>query len=78
MLNFLMDLKEKYSLSMLFVAHDLAVVRQIADHIMIMYAGKILESAPSIEIYNAKHPYTKVLLESAPSITRELGMKDST
>lgn len=74
-LNFLMDLKDEYSLSMLFVAHDLAVVRQIADHIMIMYAGKILESAPSIEIYNnAKHPYTKVLLESAPSITK--GIKD--
>ncbi|MGE5678379.1 MAG: ABC transporter ATP-binding protein [Pseudomonadota bacterium] len=74
-LNFLMDLQESYSLSMLFVAHDLAVVRQIADHIMIMYAGKILESAPSSEIYtNAKHPYTKVLLESAPSISK--GIKD--
>lgn len=74
-LNFLMDLQEKYSLSMLFVAHDLAVVRQIAEHIMIMYAGVIVESAPSIEIYNnAKHPYTKVLLESAPSISK--GIKD--
>lgn len=74
-LNFLMDLQEKHSLSMLFVAHDLAVVRQIAEHIMIMYAGVIVESAPSIEIYNnAKHPYTKVLLESAPSISK--GIKD--
>ena len=74
-LNFLMDLQEKYSLSMLFVAHDLAVVRQIAEHIMIMYAGIIVESAPSSEIYsNAKHPYTRVLLESAPSISK--GIKD--
>lgn len=74
-LNFLMDLQEQHSLSMLFVAHDLAVVRQIAEHIMIMYAGVIVESAPSSEIYNnAKHPYTKVLLESAPSISK--GVKD--
>ena len=56
-LNLLMDLQEEFNLSMLFVAHDLAVVRQIADQIMIMYAGHILESAPSAEIYsNAKHP----------------------
>jgi len=70
-LNLLMDLQDEFNLSMLFVAHDLAVVRQIADQIMIMYAGHILESAPSAEIYsNAKHPYTKVLLESAPSISK--------
>ena len=70
-LNLLMDLQDEYHLSMLFVAHDLAVVRQIAEHIMIMYAGQILESAPSAEIYsNAQHPYTQVLLESAPSISK--------
>ena len=56
---------------MLFVAHDLAVVRQIADYILIMYAGHILEAAPGREIYaNACHPYTQVLLESAPSISK--------
>ena len=70
-LNLLMDLQDEFNLSMLFVAHDLAVVRQIADQIMIMYAGHILESAPSAEIYsNAQHPYTQVLLESAPSISK--------
>lgn len=74
-LNLLMDLQEEYHLSMLFVAHDLAVVRQIADHIMIMYAGKILEAAPSSQIYlDARHPYTRVLLKSAPSISK--GIKD--
>lgn len=74
-LNLLMDLKEEFHLSMLFVAHDLAVVRQIADYIMIMYAGKILEEAPTKEIYyNAKHPYTQVLLKSAPSIKK--GVED--
>ncbi len=76
-LNLLMDLQEEYKLSMLFVAHDLAVVRQIADHILIMYAGLILESAPSREIYeNAQHPYTRVLLDSAPSISK--GIRDET
>ena len=74
-LNLLMDLQDEFKLSMLFVAHDLAVVRQIADHIMIMYAGHILEEAPSAEIYsNARHPYTQVLLESAPSIAK--GVRD--
>lgn len=74
-LNLLMDLQEEYHLSMLFVAHDLAVVRQIADYILIMYAGHILEAAPSADIYrDARHPYTQVLLESAPSISK--GVRD--
>jgi oligopeptide/dipeptide ABC transporter ATP-binding protein len=70
-LNLLMDLQEEFKMSMLFVAHDLAVVRQMASKIMIMYAGTILESGPSLEIYdNPQHPYTKVLLKSAPSISK--------
>ena len=70
-LNLLMDLRDEFKLAMLFVAHDLAVVRQIADYIMIMYAGHILEEAPAADIYaNALHPYTQVLLESAPSISK--------
>jgi len=70
-LNLLMDLQDEYKMSMLFVAHDLAIVRQIASKIMIMYAGTILESGSSWEIYNnAQHPYTKVLLKSAPSISK--------
>jgi oligopeptide/dipeptide ABC transporter ATP-binding protein len=70
-LNLLMDLQDEFKMSMLFVAHDLAVVRQMASKIMIMYAGTILESGPSSEIYNnAQHPYTKVLLKSAPSISK--------
>jgi len=74
-LNLMMDLKDEFKLSMLFVAHDLAVVRQIAEYILIMYAGQILESAPAAEIYsNACHPYTQVLLESAPSISK--GVRD--
>lgn len=76
-LNLLMDLRDEYKLAMLFVAHDLAVVRQIADYIMIMYAGHILEEAPAAEIYsNAMHPYTQVLLESAPSISKGVRNED--
>jgi oligopeptide transport system ATP-binding protein len=76
-LNLLMDLKDEYKLSMLFVAHDLAVVRQIADYILIMYGGKIMEAAPAEEIYsNAKHPYTIVLLKSAPSIKKGIKGED--
>lgn len=72
-LNLLMDLQDEFELAMLFVAHDLAVVRQIADDIMIMYMGQIMEASPSADIYeNARHPYTKVLLKSAPSIAKGL------
>lgn len=75
-INLLMDLQSEYNLSMLLVAHDLAVVRQIAEKIMIMYLGTIVEYAPSKEIYNnAKHPYTNVLLKAAPSIKK--GLNDS-
>lgn len=76
-LNLLMDLKDEFHLSMLFVAHDLAVVRQIADYTLIMYAGKIMEAAPAARIYDsAKHPYTKVLLKSAPSIKKGVKGED--
>ena len=76
-LNLLMDLKDEFHLSMLFVAHDLAVVRQIADYTLIMYAGKIMEAAPAARIYDsAKHPYTKVLLKSAPSIKKGVQGED--
>jgi peptide/nickel transport system ATP-binding protein/oligopeptide transport system ATP-binding protein len=72
-LNLLMELQDQFKMSMLLVAHDLAVVRQMATNIMIMYAGTILEKGSNWEIYhNAQHPYTKVLLESAPSILKGL------
>jgi oligopeptide/dipeptide ABC transporter ATP-binding protein len=72
-INMLMDLQEEYELSILLVAHDLAVVRQIADTIIIMYLGAIVESAPARDIYrDARHPYTKVLLKAAPSIAKGL------
>ncbi len=66
-LNLLLDLKGQFQLTYLFIAHDLAVVRHVSDHIAVMYYGKIVETAPSEEIYeNPKHPYTQALLAASP------------
>lgn len=66
-INLLEDLQEKLGLSYLFVAHDLAVVRQIADTVAVMYLGRIVESGPSEQIFNdPQHPYTRALLSAVP------------
>ncbi len=68
-INLLEDLQERLSLSYLFVAHDLSVVRHIADRIAVMYVGKIVEEAPTEELFgNPLHPYTKMLFSSIPSL----------
>jgi peptide/nickel transport system ATP-binding protein len=66
-LNLLEDLKAKYGLTLIFIAHDLAVVKNISDRVAVMYLGKICEVAPSDELYRAPaHHYTHVLLNSIP------------
>lgn len=66
--NLLQDLQEQLGLSYLFIAHDLAVVEHISDHVLVMYRGKIVESAPSSEIYsNPQHEYTRKLLAAVPA-----------
>ncbi len=66
-INLLQDLQEKLGLSYLFVAHDLAVVRQISDNVAVMYLGRIVESGPAEAIFeNPQHPYTKALLSAVP------------
>lgn len=66
-INLLMELQQKFSLSLLFISHDLSVVRQISHRILVLYLGKMLEIAPSDEIYERPlHPYTKALISAVP------------
>jgi peptide/nickel transport system ATP-binding protein len=65
-LNLLEDLKDEYGLTLLFIAHDLAVVKNVSDRVAVMYLGKICEIGPSDALYEAPaHPYTKFLLGAA-------------
>lgn len=71
-INLLLELKRKLNLTMLFVTHDLRVVRHVSDRIAVMYLGKIMEIGPSRELFsNPIHPYTKALLAAAPELDPE-------
>jgi oligopeptide transport system ATP-binding protein len=66
-LNLMMDLRDAYQLSYIFVAHDLAVIEHISDEVAVMYLGRIVEHAPAKELYaNPTHPYTRALIASIP------------
>ena len=66
-LNLLEDLKARHALSLLFIAHDLAVVKNVSDRVAVMYLGKLCEVAASELLYAAPaHPYTRVLIDSIP------------
>src|SRR5205807_5175217 len=66
-LNLLADTKERYGLTLIFIAHDLAVVKNISDRVAVMYLGKLCEVASPDELYRRpSHPYTAALLASIP------------
>ena len=71
-INLLKDLKEKYNLTIIFISHDLRVIKYLADRVAVMYLGEIVELAPSKELFsNPKHPYTKALLNAIPSFEKK-------
>ncbi len=75
-LDLMNDLKNRYGMSILFITHDLGVINEMADEVVVMYAGQVVERAPANMIFNPEstysHPYTEGLLKSIPS----LHMKD--
>ena len=72
-LNLLEALKDQFLLTMVFISHDLAVVKNVSDRVMVMYLGKVCELADTDAIYGSpRHPYTRALLASIPG--RQLGL----
>ncbi len=68
-LNLMKGLQKKFDLSYLFISHDLAVVRHMADHVGVMYLGRLCEVAPVDHIFDSPlHPYTRLLLETIPDV----------
>jgi oligopeptide/dipeptide ABC transporter ATP-binding protein len=66
-INLLLDLQDRLGLSVLFVAHDLGVVRHVSDRVAVMYVGRIVEVAPTMTLYDRpRHPYTEALLAAVP------------
>ena len=68
-INLFMDLREEFDLTYLFISHDLSVVEHIADRIVIMYLGRVVEAAPTEALFaDPKHPYTQALLQEVPRL----------
>jgi peptide/nickel transport system ATP-binding protein len=72
-LNLLRRMKKSYGLTLLFISHDLSVVRNISDRVVVMYLGKVCEVGNADQIFSRPaHPYTNLLLESVPKMEREI------
>jgi peptide/nickel transport system ATP-binding protein len=68
-LNLFIKLREEFNLTYLFISHDLGVVQHLSDRVVIMYLGRVVEAAPTVEIYaRGNHPYTQALLAEVPRL----------
>lgn len=68
-INLLIELRERMNISLLFIAHDLAIVRRLCDRVAVMYLGQIVEEGPVEQVFQApRHPYTAALIEAIPEI----------
>jgi len=68
-LNLLRSLQQQHGMAIIFITHDLGVIAQMADYVIVMYLGSVMETAPVDDIFhNPQHPYTKALLKSIPSV----------
>lgn len=71
-INLLNDLKDKYNLTIIFISHDLRVIKYLADRVAVMYLGEIVELADAKELFSKpKHPYTKALLSAIPTFEKK-------
>jgi len=68
-LALLADLRARLGLALLFISHDLAVVRSLCDRVVVLFLGRVMESGPVASVFAApRHPYTQALLSAAPSL----------
>lgn len=73
-LDLMNNLRDQFKMAIMFITHDLGVIAQMADEVVVMYLGKIIESAPVTEIFDhPSHPYTQGLIRSIPSLTKTKG-----
>ncbi len=71
-LEIMNDLKSRLNTSIMLITHDLGVISEMADHVIVMYSGKVVEDAPIMELFkNPRHPYTIGLMASIPSLVKE-------
>ncbi|MCB2300535.1 ABC transporter ATP-binding protein [Clostridium tagluense] len=72
-LDIMKDLKKKLNTSIMLITHDLGVIAEMAEYVVVMYAGKVIEEAPVIELFkNPMHPYTEGLMKSKPSLNEDV------